>query len=179
MIQKALWDSAISKVRRLTDPVGKGSNKNLSLEQLVFIAERANWTDLTRAYGAMLKQVASCRKHADKYLAHLDLTHAHGSKSAFVTCKETTEAVSAIGEFVRLFHLRVGQVDYVLMPVGNAEDEKRFLMHLYLGNQKDLSNRKENLEKDKAGQPYKRSDYAWPDWVFDTPSADLFKPFDD
>ncbi|MCG3267793.1 hypothetical protein [Yoonia sp. I 8.24] len=178
IIQKALWDSAILKIRRLTDPAKQKSNNNLSLEQLVRIADRACDIDLTQLHDAIDDKVSSCNKHADKYLAHSDLPHAHGTKVAPVTRQETTEAVVAIGDFVRLFHQKTRQVDYALMPIGGSNDEKQFLMHLFLGHQKDTANRKERLEKAKSGAPFEGTDHDWPEWIFNKSTNDLFKPFE-
>ena len=167
MISNTFLDNALSKIRRLTDRYKSGSNKNLSLEALKIIADSHSGVDLSSEYDAMMEVVQPARKYADKYLAHYDFHHALGDKKLTLRLKEITEAIRALKEFTRIFHLKVRETDYVLMPITTAKDEQRFLLCLHLGVQSDAANAAALSEGVRKGdvREFKRSDI--PSWIAD------------
>lgn len=172
VIGNALWDNALLKIRRLTDPRKAGGNTNLSLEVLREVAERRSGQDLTADYDAMIAQVQPARDYARKYLAHSDFDHALGKRSTPVRRGETTAAVRAMMEFTATFHQRVRNVTYRLMPTTTVEDEQQFLLRLHLGNLADEEAEARLLQLVRGGGawPVDRPDI--PIWVFDSAFRD-------
>jgi len=133
VLQRLLWDNAVLKVRALTDPMGNGSNQNLSLGHLVRISEQFGINSLRPALSETEAKTNRCRKYATKYLAHKGYHHAVGSKVTGLTRGETTAAIEAIRDFIRKFHGEVRDVDYFLTPIMDAGNEERFLAFLHYG----------------------------------------------
>ena len=170
VLQNLLWDSAIMKVRRLTDPAKTGSNRNLSIQKLVQIASEKSSVDLRDSYNEVLEKVRACRKYADKHLVHRDLYHAIGPAQIGVNRKETTDAVRSIGRFVKEFHQVTRDTDYLLMPMSHPENEQQFLMRLHLGNERAEQLKTERYQKAITGELRDSSEYDWPNWIFDQKS---------
>lgn len=162
-----MWDSALLKVRRLTDPAKSRSNSNLSIEQLVLIANKMAGKNISPDYELAKTAVADCRRYADKYLAHRDLGHALGKNEIGVNRKSTTDAIRAVGGFVQKFHSVVRDTHYVIMPISPLEDEKQFLMRLHLGNQKAVELKRESYDRAMSGERFDQSEYQWPSWIRD------------
>lgn len=165
VLQNLLWDSAILKIRALTDEACSGSNKNMSLGNLPQIAERFGARDLDNAFSETRDVCKKCRKYASKYLAHKDFHYSLGKRNASVTRAETTASVVAIGNLVRLFHSKVRDVDYFLAPVMGAANEEKFLAYLHFGAIHQAEMKAAQIADLKAGRYDTRSDYEWPDWI--------------
>lgn len=164
MLQGMIWDSTLLRIRQLTDGAKTRNNDNLSLEHLVGIASLRQ-QDLSAAHKRAFQACQGARRHASKYLAHLDLDHALGGKNSPVTRGQTTDAVKAISEFVREFHFQVRNVDHRLMPLMPVDDERQFLLRLHLGGAAS----KALEEADKAAALRGQWNDFWldqvPDWV--------------
>jgi hypothetical protein len=169
-LKNMLWDSALLKVRRLTDPARSRSNSNLSIENLVRISNEIAGKDIAPEYELTKIAVADCRQYADKYLAHRDLGHALGESETLINRKSTTDAIRSIGNFVQTFHSVVRDTHYLIMPISPIADEKQFLMRLHLGNQKAEELKKEEYDRAMAGEGVDRREYQWPDWIRDEES---------
>ena len=167
VIQNALWDNALLKIRRLTDPRRKGGNTNLSLEVLREVAKRRSDQDLTADYDAMIALVQPARAYARKYLAHSDFDHALGKRSTSVRRGETTAAVRAMMKFTATFHQRVRNVTYRLMPITTVEDEQQFLLRLHLGNLANEEAEARSLQLAREGGSWTVDRPDIPVWVFD------------
>lgn len=176
-IQNLLWDSALMKVRRLTDPARSRSNRNLCIQKLVQIAQESCSADLSVSYEDVLGKVKTCRKYTDKHLVHRDLSHALGKAETSIDRKATTEAIRSIGGFIKKFHLITRDTEYLLMPMSGIEDEQQFLMRLYLGNERAIHLEKERYERAMAGELTDFSEYERPEWIVEqkmqTPSFDF------
>lgn len=169
-LQNTLWDSALLKVRRLTDPAKQRSNENLSLERLVEIAQNSGAIDLKPAYLELIEKVSSCRKYTDKNLVHRDLRNALSAEKETINRRATTEAIRAIGRFVRKFHRATRNVDFLLMPISGNDDEQRFLLCLYLGNEAAHRNKKDRYRRAQAGELTDLLKSEYPDWIYDRKS---------
>jgi hypothetical protein len=165
-LQNTLWDSALIKVRRLTDPSKQRSNENLSLERLVGIAQESCKIDLKPAYAELIEKVSHCRKYTDKNLVHRDLRNALSVQKQTIDLRTTTDAIRKIGWFVRKFHSLTRDVDYLLMPIAGADDEQRFLLRLHLGNEAALESQKESYQKVQAGDFAALMKPECPDWIY-------------
>jgi hypothetical protein len=167
VLQNVLWDNALLKVRRMTDPEKAQSNRNLSIQQLVRIAKERCGVDLKSDYDVTFNQIKACRKYTDKHIVHRDLEHAHGNAETSITRKQTTEAIRSIGGFVKKFHSSTRDIEYLLMPTSHGQNEEQFLMRLHLGNQRDEFLKNERNERAASGEAFRSSEYNWPDWIFD------------
>lgn len=175
VLTSLLWDDALLRVRQMTDPAKTKWNDNLSLEHLVRVAHKINGIDLE---GDRLRTLEACRpakEYATKNLAHLDLEHALGDQTTNVTRGQTTEAIRAICKFVQEFHLQVRDTTYVILPIGNSEDESQFLLRLYQGNRAEKDLKAASRAAAEAGDigAIKRPDI--PDWIWERRNPmDLF-----
>jgi hypothetical protein len=175
-LQNLLWDNAILKIRALTDPSKSRSNSNLTIQRLSQIASAHNGTDMTASLEHTLDVVEVFRKYADKYLAHYDLKHAVGDRATTLNRGETTNAIKAIGDFVKDFHQQTRDVHYELMPLSHLGNEQQFLARLNLGNIKASEDNIEWLRLDKSGEIYDRSKFENPNWIYGN-EHDPFKDF--
>ncbi|WP_299565775.1 hypothetical protein [uncultured Sulfitobacter sp.] len=169
-LQSMLWDSAVMKVRKLTDPAKSRSNKNLSIENLVRIAFDHSKLDISGSYETTMAEVTDCRKYADKYLVHRDLGHALGKSATSINRKSTTLAIRAIGSFVKTFHMETRDTQYALMPISFAADEQQFLMRLHLGNLKSKELEAERYARAISGEKVEKLEYRLPEWIRDDES---------
>ena len=176
-LQNTLWDSALLKVRRLTDPAKQGSNENLSLERLVSIALNSKSVDLKPAYSELVEKVSTCRKYTDKNLVHRDLRNALSARIETIDRRATTDAICAIGSFVRAFHRKTRDVDLLLMPITGSDDEQRFLLRLHLGNE-TARRRNEERKKAQSGNFEDLFKSGAPEWIYDRRSKSPTYNFD-
>ena len=167
ILQNALWDNALLKIRRLTDPHKTRTNKNLSLDFLRDLALRASGVDLSEEYHDMQSMTKPARDYATKCLAHSDWEHALGDKQTSVHRGETTQAIRAMIGFTATFHERVRNVTYRLMPITALPDEQDFLLRLHLGNQADEAGEALALERALKGVSHGLERPDVPSWVFD------------
>lgn len=165
LLQGLLWDNALMRIRQLTDPEKTKNNDNLSLQHLVRIAKKYRDIDLSEAHETTFGMCRISRDYAAKYLAHMDLAHSLGDKKTRITRGQTTEAIRAICKFVQEFHLRVRDVDCLIMPIMSSDDHQQFLLRLYQGNQAEKTFRAESYAAAMSGdqRALKRTDI--PDWV--------------
>lgn len=165
LLKGLLWDNALMRIRQLTDPEKTKNNGNLSLEHLVRIAKKYRDIDLFEAHKITFDVCRTSREYATKYLAHMDLEHSLGDRTTSITRGQTTEAIRAICKFVQEFHLRVRDVDCLIMPIMSSDDHQQFLLRLFQGNQAEKTLRAESYAAAMSGdqRALKRTDI--PDWV--------------
>ena len=114
----------------------------------------------------LLKRILEkCRKYANKYLAHKDLDHATGVKKTDITRKSTTDAIKAIGLFVKEFHSLTQKTEYVLMPISPLNDVRQFLARLNMGNIASKEIEKKRKEQARNGENFDPMEGRWPDWI--------------
>lgn len=135
----------------------------MSTERLKIIAMRRCAKDLTEPCDCAISNVQECRKYATKFLAHRDFQHALKKQGTQINRRATTQAIKAIGEFVKTFHRETKSVEFNLMLGSTAGNEEQFMMRLYLGNLRAEELEKEEYDNARAGKPFDRSDYSWPE----------------
>lgn len=136
LLYDILWDDALLRVRQLTDHANQRKGENLSLPQLVRIANE-NGFDVSDSYQTVELACKLARAYADKQIAHSDVAHALGDAQSNVTRAQTTDAIRAICLFVREFLNKGLNSDFELMPITDYANEQQFLLRLYQGNQAD------------------------------------------
>lgn len=172
-LQNILWDNTILTIRRLTDSAESNRNTNVSLIHLLKIAGENS--ELQRAYDDMLKCCEPSRRYASKLIAHSDLDHATGKKTAAITRGETTQAVKSVMLFVQKFHSLVRDIHYELLPITTLDDEQQFLHRLHQGNQAAQSATEERREAFQTGDYDKALQDSVPKWIYDFKARD--EPF--
>ena len=173
IIQDTLWDNAILTIRRLTDPEESGKDTNVSLKHLLRIAGQNN--ELERKYDDMVECCRNSRRYASKLVAHSDLKHAAGKKTAATTRGETTKAVKSIILFVQEFHLLTRDTDYQLLPITTIQDEQQFLHRLHQGNGAARLAEKERREALQKSDYERAKGNGIPEWIYDAKARD--EPF--
>lgn len=176
-LRNALWDGALLRLRRLTDPLKSGGNENLSIGCLKEIALRSAGIDLSLEHAAAMQASKPARDYSSKYLAHNDMRHVLGRGDTTICRKETNEAIAALATFVKLFHERVRNSTYMLTASTAGEDEQKFLLHLYLGQIVATEWENAELRGEASGAGGAQTPYNVPDWLFDRKMRD--DPFDE
>lgn len=172
LLQNLLWDNALLKIRKLTDPAIQSGKLNLSLEQLVRIAKDNKQLNISSSFAGLKLSCKTSRLYADKYIAHTDLAHAIGDDTVMVVRRDTTAAVKAIMEFVHGFHSRVRDVHYKLLPLTSVNDEQQFLERIFLGNNAANQKEAEKIAKAKAGDWQALNEPLVPSWIWDSAFRD-------
>ncbi|WP_155947333.1 hypothetical protein [Pseudorhodobacter ferrugineus] len=168
LLQNLLWDNALLKIRKLTDPAIQSGKANLSLEQMVRIAKGYKQLDTSSSFAGLKLACKTSRLYADKYIAHTDLAHAIGDDTVMVVRRDTTAAVKAIMEFVHEFHSRVRDVHCKLLPLTSVDDEQQFLERIFLGNNAANEIEAGKLAKAKAGDWQAFNEPLVPCWIWDS-----------
>ncbi|WP_162931796.1 AbiU2 domain-containing protein [Sulfitobacter sp. D7] len=165
--QNLLRDNTILNVRRLTDREKSRGEINVSLAHLLRISREKGIACLDVPYEELLSSCETTRRYADKHIAHSDFDHAAGRKISSTNRGETTKAIKEISSFVQLFHKKITDVSYELVPRTSVSDEQQFLKRLYLGNQSSVEQTSEKIRQAKAGDWDSAFQSIYPDWLSD------------
>lgn len=168
VLQFALLDRTLVRLRALTDPAFGRSSENISVQHLVSIATRHK-LDLTDEYEKVTQSVKRCRRFANKRIVHHDYREKVQPQKA-VTIRDITDAVNAVGNFVKIFNLRLLDQHLEMHTVLQlSSDHQEFLRKLILGNEatKQLKQKMHDpaLSEDDWMQAIENYRTRCPDWV--------------
>lgn len=168
-LEKTLFEATLLGIRRLTDPE-KGlrrSRRNASINAFKPYFEGSEKGALLKLLSDACGKSEFARSWSDKKIAHSDLEHRSGGVVLPPASRRAVDdAINAIADVVKWIALEKFDTTLVTHPITSAEDEIKFLRHLFEG-QRAIAE-KERLSRDltKAGDYTKRDSlYLYPDWL--------------
>jgi len=135
-IERTMFESIVLSICRLTDPVGKGKDTNLSLRLLGSIVSSEHEVNLSDFLKDADDKAGPFRKWRNKILAHADHDTKIGvAELTNITIKSLKEAIGAIAVALKKFAEREMDMEIATVPVRTAvNDEVDFLSAIYLGS---------------------------------------------
>jgi hypothetical protein len=137
MVQRLMYDDAILRVAKLTDPAGNRHQENVSLERLLLATnwettDPAKWQKFRALLDRTEASCEPCRKHRHKRISHKDLSV---FQQAFASLPNTTikmidDARTAIHDFIQEIRLEFGGGQLSFEVAGADDDVDRLMRHL-------------------------------------------------
>lgn len=171
VVQQALWDVTILRLRRLTDKnvTGTGDqNKNVGLCRLLDLTNDDNLVKQTRLIQEALVACSSVKKDVDKALAHNDLTSLLKETRFQTFRRDVTTAVEKVSYSISFwFHDGDELVAKDMFPITTTKDEQAMLAKLFVGELKYEEVRRDEAMQDLKNGPQVEPTMIVPDWIWD------------
>jgi hypothetical protein len=113
-INGLFWDRLVLSISKLTDKYEAGSNKNISIDYVIYLAEKKkmNCSEKIKVlYGQCFSEVKHIRKYRSKFVAHQDFNSAFKSDLS-VNIGDVEKAFSKIENIMNIFHLEYEGVQW-------------------------------------------------------------------
>lgn len=146
-IERTMFESIVLSICRLTDPVGKGKDTNLSLRLLGSIVSSEHEVNLGDFLKGAEGKAGPIRKWRNKILAHTDHDTKIGvAELTNINIKSLKEAISAIAVALKKFAEIEMDMEIATVPVRTPfNDEVEFLSAIHLGSI-ELQKREKQVE---------------------------------
>lgn len=175
-IEKALFETAMLSLCRLTDPPSsmRGKLKNITVQRVPeFVQNPDQGASIKRIVKKAVSDAEFARGWRNKRLAHSDEDARRGVVQVAAASRASMEAsIESIAEVIRWVGAELMDTTIITHPISSfAGDEVAFLETLYLGNRSRNSQREKALSAAKEGQ-YEEAERllnALPEWLTHRP----------
>lgn len=122
-MQGMMHEYVLLGICRLTDPVGRGDRKNLSVARLLEVDPTDEKEQLSKLVEAAIRSAGFARTWRDKRIAHNDLAHALGDASKIEpsTGLKVSAAIMAIHRVLKWIQARYFNGDLFLIDIADND----------------------------------------------------------
>ena len=128
-MQGILHEHVLLGICRLTDPAGRGTRRNLSVERLYEVDPTDTKSELAIKVKLAVRKAEFARSWRDKRIAHNDLGQITGAASLLSpsTSANISEAIVAIHSVLKWIHRRYFAGDLILVSIGDGDANEMML----------------------------------------------------